>query len=61
MTPPAESAAGGFPAVSARLRALPSVDELLSQPAIVALVEKAGRESPLMRPRNAFSMSCARS
>ena len=43
MTPPADSATGGLQDVSARLRALPSVDELLAQPVIVALVEKAGR------------------
>ncbi len=45
MTPPADSATGGLQDVSARLRALPSVDELLTQPVIVALVEKAGRSA----------------
>ncbi len=52
MSSPAESAAGVSRGLAARLRALPSVDELLSEPAVAALIEKAGREIATHAARN---------
>ncbi|MGB9243715.1 MAG: L-seryl-tRNA(Sec) selenium transferase [Candidatus Acidiferrales bacterium] len=43
MTPPADPAAKLQPNPSARLREIPSVDELLARPQLAALAEKAGR------------------
>ena len=43
MTPPADPAAKLTPNPSARLREIPSVDELLARPRLAALAEKAGR------------------
>jgi len=44
MNPPADPAAKMQPDSSARLREIPSVDELLARPGLVALTEKAGRK-----------------
>ena len=52
MSSPAESAAGVSHGLAARLRALPSVDELLKEPAVAALIEKAGREIATHSARN---------
>jgi len=43
MSPPADPAAKLQPNPSARLREIPSVDELLARPQLAALAEKAGR------------------
>jgi L-seryl-tRNA(Ser) seleniumtransferase len=43
MRPSADSAAGTSQEAGSRLRALPSVDDLLGHPNILALIEKAGR------------------
>ncbi len=52
MSSPAESAAGVSQDLAARLRALPSVDELLKEPAVAALIEKAGRGIATHSARN---------
>jgi len=52
MSSPAESAAGVTQGLAARLRTLPSVDELLKEPAVAALIEKAGREIATHSARN---------
>jgi L-seryl-tRNA(Ser) seleniumtransferase len=52
MSSPAESAAGVSQGLAARLRALPSVDEILREPAVAGLIEKAGLEIATHAARN---------
>jgi L-seryl-tRNA(Ser) seleniumtransferase len=55
MTPPADSAAGASRDISTRLRAIPSVDDLLSQPTVIALIEQAGRGLVAQAARNVLN------
>src|SRR5271154_1641492 len=55
MNPPSDSAAKTNSGASAALRSLPSVDELLSQPGIAALTQKAGHRLVTTAIRNVLA------
>src|SRR6202795_135780 len=55
MSPPANPAAKMHTDAAARLRGIPSVDELLSRPGLLALAEKAGRGIVTIATRNVLA------
>jgi L-seryl-tRNA(Ser) seleniumtransferase len=55
MSSPREPAPSAQPAATSRLRELPSVDELLSRPRILASIERAGRAIVTQAARNVLS------
>src|ERR1700675_3413338 len=55
MSPPANPAAKMHTDAAARLRGIPSVDELLSRPGLLALAEKAGRGIVTIVTRNVLA------